>query len=127
VNTKVLMSVTSLLLGCLGIAASFAPHEILTYLGVLANPPLAILVQITGALYLGFAMLDWMVKESTIGGIYDRPVAMANFIHFAVAALALIKGLIAGQTAASVWVAAIIYSILAVLFGVVLFGSPVKR
>ena len=125
-NTKLLLSATSLVLACLGLAASFAPHEILAYLGVAANPVLAIAVQITGALYLAFAMLDWMVRESTIGGIYNRPVAMANFLHFAVGALALVKGLIAGQAAASVWVAAAIYAVLAVLFGAILFGSPVK-
>lgn len=125
-NTKLLMTATSVGLASLGLAASFAPQEILTYLGVLPNPGLTIFVQITGALYLAFAMLDWMAKESTIGGIYNRPVAMGNFLHFAVGALALVKGVVAGQTDRSLWVAAAAYSGLAVLFGVVLFGSPVR-
>jgi hypothetical protein len=110
----------------LGVAASFAPREILASLGVLPNPVLSIVVQLTGALYLAFAMLNWMAKESIIGGIYNRPIAMANFLHFCAGALALVKGLIAGHTAGSVWLASAIYSVLAVLFGVILFGSPVK-
>ena len=32
-----------------------------------------------------------MAKESLIGGIYNRPIAIGNFMHFAVGAMALIK------------------------------------
>jgi len=45
-----------------------------------------------GALYVDFAMLNWMVKGSLIGNIYNRPVAVANFTHFLVGGLALAKG-----------------------------------
>lgn len=126
-NTKLLMTATALVLACLGLVASFAPQEILAQMGAPPNPALTIFMQITGALYLAFAMLDWMVKESVIGGIYNRPVAMGNFLHFAVGAMALVKGLAAGQTGTGVWIAAGAYCVLAVLFGIVLFGSPVKQ
>jgi hypothetical protein len=78
-----------------------------------------------GAVYLGFAMLNWMARESTIGGIYNRPLALGNMIHFAVAAIALLKGATAVHQT-QVWVATACYALFAILFSLVVFGSPVK-
>ena len=123
-NTKLLMVASSLIMAFLGVAGSFAPSEILASFGVLERPLLSLLVQITGALFLAFAMLNWMAKDSVIGGIYNRPIAMANALHFFVGAMALIKGLIAGHTSGVVWLAAGIYALFAAAFGTILFRSP---
>lgn len=67
----------------LGISLEFAPHEILNYFEVSsAGSITALFVQLTGALYLGFAMMNWMAKAVLIGGIYARPLAVGNFSHF---------------------------------------------
>ena len=55
------------------------------------------LVQLAGALYVGFAMVNWMAKGNLLGGIYNRAVAMGNFADFGIGAIVLVKGLIAGQ------------------------------
>ena len=99
-----------------GLALTFAPVEVLAALGAKANPALTLLAQLTGALYFGFAILDWMQRESTIGGIYNRPLLVGNLTHFVVGGLALLK--------AAAWIPAGIYSILAIGFGTLLFGSP---
>jgi hypothetical protein len=35
-------------------------------------------------------MLNWMARANRIGGIYSRPVAMGNFLHFTMGALVLL-------------------------------------
>ena len=117
---------SAIVTGSFGIIASFFPKEILDGIGITSKDELAtLLIQITGALYLGFAVMNWMAKTVLIGGIYARPLCMGNCLHFMVAGLALLK---AGfhNTSLVIWVPAILYCILAVLFAIVLFTSPRK-
>ncbi len=51
-NTRALLVVTSLFLGSAGLAASFAPDDVLGLLHIPATGPLPVLVQLGGALYL---------------------------------------------------------------------------
>jgi hypothetical protein len=125
-NTRVLMAASALLMGGLGLAASFLPQEILTSIGAPSRGALPLLVQLGGALYVGFAMVNWMAKGNLLGGIYNRAVAMGNFAHFFIGAAALAKGLLAGQTALGIWIGGAVYSVFAVWFALVAFGSPVK-
>jgi hypothetical protein len=126
-NTKYLMTSTAVFLGAAGILLTFIPEEILTSCGLEATKPLQLLVQIIGSLYFGFGMLNWMTKSSLIGGIYNRPIAVANFTHFFIAGLALIKGLISVPGLPNTILAfGIVYSIFAVLFGITLFRHPIS-
>jgi len=120
-STKILMSSSALVMAALGVAATFLPQEIIAALGG-SGRTLPLLVQVLGAAYLGFAMLNWMAKESLIGGIYSRPVSMGNFLHFAVAGIALVKAVAAGERAVAVLVCTAIYVVFAVAFGAVVFG-----
>jgi hypothetical protein len=121
-NTKILMASSAFVMAALGVAATFLPQEIIASLGGGGGRMLPLLVQVLGATYLGFAMLNWMAKESLIGGIYSRPVSMGNFLHFAVAGIALVKAVVAGERAVAVLVCAAIYVVFAVAFGAVVFG-----
>ena len=85
-------------------------------------------MQIIGSFYFAFAILNWMSKGSIIGGIYNRPIAMANLTHFVIAGLALIKGILSNPSLSYIiWSIAIIYSIFAILFGIVAFKHPVSE
>lgn len=125
-NTKYLMISSSIVTGLLGLIASFLPNEILNYIGVTTMEVPILFVQIMGALYLGFAIMNWMAKNVLIGGIYARPLGMGNCVHFTVAAFALLKSPLANSTSMYVRVAAILYSAFAILFGIVVFTSPKK-
>src|SRR5687767_3301513 len=90
-NTRVVMGASALVMGALGLSATFLPQEIAAY--VTASPgALPLLIQVLGALYFAFAMLNWSAKDSLLGGIYNRPVALGNLVHFVIGALALAKG-----------------------------------
>ena len=127
-NTKPLMTLNAIMLALIGISLIFLPKEILDYFELSASDTLELLMQITGSLYFAFAMLNWMSKGSIIGGIYGRPIAIANLTHFVIAGLSLIKGTMANPGLSYViWSIAIIYSIFAILFGIVLFKHPVSE
>ena len=125
-NTKLLMTLSAMILALIGISLIFLPNEILDYLELSVSETLQLLMQIIGSFYFAFAILNWMSKGSIIGGIYNRPIAMANLTHFVIAGLALIKGILANPSLSYViWSIAIIYSIFAIFFGIVAFKHPV--
>jgi len=127
-NTKVLMTISALTLAIAGILLTFLPDEILIYCNLGNGKPLQLILQLLGALYFGFGMLNWMTKTSLIGGIYNRPIAVANFTHFFIAVLALIKGVMANPgLPKTIWVVTCIYLIFAISFGLVLFRYPLNE
>lgn len=122
------MIFSALFLACTGISLTFLPKEIASYINSDVSNPLLILFQVLGALYFAFAMLNWMAKESVIGGIYNRPIAIANFTHFFIGGVALIKVLLKEPTLPFVIpVLAGVYTLFALLFGVILYTSPVRN
>ena len=118
------MTASALVMGALGLAATFLPQEIAAYLG--ASMTLPLLIQVLGALYVAFAMLNWTAKDSLIGGIYNRPIAIGNLVHFVIAALALAKGAFANPATPMILPFAIGYAIFAIAFAWIFFTSPVK-
>jgi hypothetical protein len=127
-NTKSLMTISAMILALIGISLIFLPKEILDYLELSESETLQLLMQIIGSFYFAFAILNWMSKGSIIGGIYNRPIAMANLTHFVIAGLALIKEILANPSLPYViWSIAIIYSIFAILYGIVAFRQPVSE
>jgi hypothetical protein len=125
-KTKVLMTLSALVMALLGIAASFLAQEILSYFGAEPRGPAVLLIQIAGALYLGFAILNWMARGNLIGGVYSRPVAMGNFLHFAVVAITLVKALAGGMRSSPILAGVVVYSVFAVWFGMVAFTHPTR-
>lgn len=124
-NTRLLMIFSAVLMGVAGISLTFLPKEI-AEITFNQNAGWAVLVlQILGAQYLAFGMINWVAKDNLIGGIYSRPVAMGNFLHFIISGLALIKTAPAHQSA-WYWSFTAIYVILACAFGYVFFTHPKK-
>lgn len=121
------MGASAAALGSLGLVGSFLPRELLTWAGAPAWQPLSLLVQLVAALYLGFAALNWMTRHNLIGGIYSRPVAIANLLHFVTAGLAMTRLLAASPDLSLLWPLTILYALFAGGFGIVLFRHPVPR
>jgi len=129
-STKLLLTVTSLLLAGAGLAALFAPETLLASEAAPLDARLALLVQLLGALYFGFALVNWTARESALGGIYGRPIGLGNFAHFTIGALTLVKVVAADPTALPVVGALLVYAVLALIYGWLLFagrGLPAKR
>ncbi len=126
-NTRFLMSLSATFFAILGIGFTFLPQEILAHVGVLSDGAVVLLMQILGALCLGFAMLNWMNRGSHIGGIYGRPVSMPNFFNSVIGGAALVKWVFTDQFAPEIAVMALFYSLFAVWFGLVVFTHPANK
>lgn len=123
-TTRLMMGSSAAFLGALGLVASFAPQELLTYVGVASVPGAVLITEISGALYLGFACLNWMARGNAIGGIYSRPIALGNFLHFVVVGASLVRSAAVWSDRPDILVVLVIYLIYGAWFGVTLFRSP---
>ena len=126
INTKLLMISSAIMMALVGISMTFLPNEIINYLDQSSTKFFPIILQLLGATYFAFAMLNWMAKENIIGGIYNRPIAIGNFTHFLIGGLALIKLVFANQEMIFLWIASIVYLLFTLSFGLVLFKHPLK-
>lgn len=125
-RTRVTMTVSSLLMGLTGIALIFLPDEIGGYLCGAEIKSVSIIIQILGALYFAFGMVNWTAKGNLIGGIYARPIAIGNLTHFAMGALALVKAYASFHLTWLIpW--AIAYMLLALLFAKIFMTHPVSE
>ncbi|MDW5290021.1 hypothetical protein [Formosa sp. PL04] len=126
-NTKLLMTASALFLGIIGILLSFLPDEIANYLNVEPNIITILFLKILSALYLGFAILNGMAKGTLIGGIYNRPIAIGNLMHFGVGAIALVKIFTNIKTHTEIIISlTVIYVIFTILFAYVFRTNPTK-
>lgn len=71
-----------------------------------------------------FAMLNWLQRRSTIGGIYPRPLTVANLAHTMPARLALGRFGLGRPFEPLALPALVAYAALAVAFGLKLFTTP---
>lgn len=126
-NTKILMIASSMFYGTVGIVLTFIPKEISEYFSMDLNQNSLLILQVLGAAYLGFAMLNWMTKNNLIGGIYSRPLALGNLAHFLISSLALVKITMQSENSfIVVLILAIIYSVFTLVFGSVFLMNPSK-
>ena len=123
-HTRVLMIASAALMAVIGLAASFKPQAVLGLHGTVPDNATVLFVQMAGAVYLGFAMLNWAARGILIGGIYARPVALGNFLHFTMVAITLIQAAIA-FAAIELAISAAVFSVFSIWFGLVLFKPPV--
>ena len=122
-NTKLLLSASAVVLGVAGIAASFLPQELLRAADIESTALLPVFIQLLGALWFAFAMVNWTARGSLIGGIYNRAVAIGNLTHFVIGSFALVKGAMATQDS-RLWILTIVYAIFAIAFALLFFSSP---
>lgn len=115
-NTKLLMTFSGLVLGLAGIFTLFMPDFYLSAQGAAVTGTASALVQLMGALYFSFALMNWTARDSLIGGIYMRPVSLANFGHFFVGALLLVKYLLSNALNPSIFVVTLVYVVYAACF-----------
>ena len=110
-------------LGAGGFALLFGPDAVLPRL-IAGYPASGLwLGQLLGAAWLGLAALNWINRRLILGGVFGRPIVLANAVHFFVSAMVLIRAAIR-QPQASVELMAIPTITLAVAYGALLFRGP---
>ena len=120
------MILSATFLALAGVATAFFPDRVLGMHDTVPDNATLLLIQMMGALYLGFAILNWSARGVIIGGIYARPLALGNFLHFMMVAITLIKAAIV-HGVFQLAMSATVFSVFAIGFGIVLFTSPARR
>ncbi len=125
---KTIMILSTIILGNIGIILTFMPEEILKLLYLVITKELQLIFQILGAFYFSFAILNWMTKSNLIGGIYGKPVVIANLAHFSIVSIALIKEIIANPNSPTlIWAMTLVYTFFAICFGIIVNRHPVPE
>ena len=126
-TTKIVMTSSALFLAIIGILLSFLPNEIADYLNIEPNIITILFLKIMSAFYLGFGILNWMGRGTLIGGIYNKPIAIGNLMHFGVGAIALVKVVSHIQEHSEIFISlAIMYVLFAILFAYIFRTNPIK-
>lgn len=127
-NTKLIMTLTAILLTIVGLALSFAPDMVMRSLDLSSSAIVMLIIQLLGGAYFAFAFLNWMAKGALIGGIYNKPIAIGNLTHFVVAGLALTKAVLNNPKLPVIFsILAGCFVILACLFGAIISRHPIKN
>lgn len=108
-----------------GIALLFASDSIMPALAPGFPEHAAWLGQLVGAGWLAVAALNWLNKSTLIGGIYGRPLVLANLILYFISTMVLLRALRDPETAPVLWWIAAPHVVMAIVYGVVLFKGPV--
>ena len=114
---------SALWLGIAGFVLLFSPDAVLPRL-ISGYPSNGLwLGQLLGAAWLGLAALNWINRRLILGGVFGRPIVLANAIHYFISAMVLLRAA-SRQPALSVELTAIPTITLAVAYGALLFRGP---
>lgn len=122
-NTKLIMIISSAYLAVLGILFTFLPQEINAYFGIRSEGISVLIGQTLGAALLALAMLNWMTRSNLLGGIYGKPLTMANFLFFFVSGMSYLKA----ADGTIIWTLASLSMLLGLSFGYIAFTHPFKK
>ena len=95
-----------------GLTALFFPDLATEEIGAGASVP----VQLFGGCLLGYAALNWMGRSAILGGIYGRPIVVANFGMGVITAGTLIAASLDSRLPLWGWLPASIFTIQALGF-----------
>ena len=125
---RLILTFSAIVLFIAGGATLFAPDELARAMDPSASQGLAVVIQLVGSGFLGFALTDWMSRRNRIGGIYARPLGMGNLLLFATAALTLARALAAEKLPAAGIGACAILAALAASFAWLVFAhDPISE
>jgi hypothetical protein len=124
VNPKVLLSLAAAIYGVTGMGLLFAPLEFGPFLGLSSLAANEVPLQMASAGLIGFASLNWMGRGAIYGGIYGRPIAVANFGFGAVLAPTLMQYQMSGQGQPLGWVLSVLVTALWLAYGALLWSKP---
>jgi hypothetical protein len=120
IPTRLLQDLSTAVLGACGVTALFAPEVLLSAISMAQAVP-HWPVQLLASAWLSLAMLDWMTRGFTMGGILGRPVLMANFTHYFIAAMVSVRPALGSGRPGPIGVVAI-FGVFAFAYAALLFG-----
>jgi hypothetical protein len=124
-STRRLLEACALLLFVTGLLLLFVPGELLRLYGPPAPPLTLHVAQLLAAALLGLGALDWLSRGMIIGGIYGRPVVVANMAATGIGALVLLRAALDDPGSVALWTAFAVAGAVASAFAWLLYrGGP---
>jgi len=125
--SSVISHLSALVLAVAGAALLFASDVVLPSIVPGLTASAAWLGQLLGAAWLGVAGLNWLSRRATLGGVYGRPVVLANFALYVISALSLVRVLDNGMAQLWLWPAFIVSAAFALSYGALLLRGPLGK
>ena len=119
------MSVSASVLAVLGLAFLFIPEAGGPMVGLELLPPVG--VQLLAAGLLGFAALNWVGRSAIYGGIYGRPIVLANFGYGIISATTLASAVLDERLSSRAWVLVAVFALQSGAFSHVMRMAPWKH
>jgi hypothetical protein len=127
VISSLVSRVSAALLSLSGLVLLFASDVLLPAVVPGLPPAAAWLGQLLAAAWLGVAALNWLQRAAVLGGIYGRPIVLANLALYFVSALSLLRALLSAGTSSVLWLALAPSAVLAAVYGALLLRGPFDR
>jgi hypothetical protein len=125
--SSLLSRASAILLIIAGLALLFASDVILPQVVESYPADGAWIGQLLGASWLAVGALNWLSKSALLGGIYGRPVVLANLGIYFIGTMVLLRIVIAGPAPAAVWFAFVPFGFFALIYGWLLLRGPLLR
>jgi hypothetical protein len=123
-TSNVITTISALVLAVGGIVLLFGAQEILVRMLPGTTAGTAVLGQLVAAGWLAIAGLNWNQRQTIVGGIYGRPMVLANFALYMVTAFSLAHPAMAGGAPRVFGPLAVLFGAFALLYAMLLLRGP---
>ena len=110
-----------------GIPLLFASDVILPSVSPAFPADASWICQLLGASWLGVGSLNWLSQSSLLGGIYGRPIVLANLALYFIGALVLLRVFYDETMPLGIWFVLVPFVIFALIYGWLLLRGPIMR
>jgi hypothetical protein len=123
-SSTAITTLSACVLGAGGVALLFASDALLPRLVPGTPASATVLGQLVAAGWLALAWLDWSQRRLLIGGIYGRPMVLANFALYMVSAFSVARPAMAAGAPPALWLLTFLFAVLALVYAALLIGGP---
>ena len=124
--SRLVSRTSAVVLSFCGFTLLFAADAVLPQLVPGFPRQAAWLGQLLGAAWVAVAALDWISQFALLGGIYGRPVVVANAVLYFVTAMSALRAASRVPDALAVWVIGGVAAVGALVYGWLMFRGPVE-
>ncbi len=83
--------------------------------------------QLLGASWLAVGSLNWLSRSVLLGGIYGRPIVLANLALYFIGAMVLLRIFYTEAMPLGIWFAVVPFVVFALIYGWLLLRGPLMR
>jgi len=122
-NYRIVFLINAFLAALLGLGFLIVPGRILSQFGVDGYAATKLISQFFGTAMLGLGLLLWFARDVTEANL-QKGMGIALLVGAAAGLIITVMGTISGILRANWWIAMVVYAILAVAHGYLVFQKP---